>query len=184
MSRRKEAYAEFGDPRQVDLEEAIAGVDVQRDAELVRVQLNAKGRRQDERGRELPDPVPLAPPVGYKPSKDIFEQVREMVRSEALAAAAAAGGAETFEEAEDFNVGDDFDPSSPYEDVFEGMSVREMDERISELVALRNDRTAAERPGQDPARYSPPAPKAGATEAPGAPGDAPESAPVDGKGGK
>lgn len=75
----------------------------------------------DEEGREILDGTPIAPPIGYKPTKSIAEQVREMVRSEHLRLAAESAGMETFEEADDFDVGDDYDPSSPFELIFEGV---------------------------------------------------------------
>lgn len=66
-------------------------------------------------GFEIPDPTPMAPPIGYKRQPSLAEQIREMVRSEKLAQEAAAAGAETFEEADDFDVEDDEFPASPYE---------------------------------------------------------------------
>lgn len=68
---------------------------------------------------ETPDPVPAYPHVGLTRKKSMAEQIREMVRSERLAQAAAAEGHETFEEADDFDVGEDIDPHSEYEEVFE-----------------------------------------------------------------
>lgn len=73
----------------------------------------------DEKGREIPDPLPLEPPIGYKRSPTIAEQLRAMVQGEALAYAARNAGKETFEEADDFDVDDEFDPRSPYEVIFE-----------------------------------------------------------------
>lgn len=67
----------------------------------------------------IPDPTPIAPPLGYVKQPSITERIRDMVRSEHLRIAAEAAGAETFEEADDFDIGDDHDPSSPYEEVFE-----------------------------------------------------------------
>jgi len=57
----------------------------------------------DKRGREIPDPNPMAPPVGYKRSPTISDRIREMIRSENLQREALAAGAETFEEANDFD---------------------------------------------------------------------------------
>lgn len=83
--------------------------------------LSAKNAPLNEFGQELPDPTPMAPPVGFKRQKPLHELIREMVRSEHLAQAAAAAGAETFEESDDFDVDDDsYDPSTPYEMTFEG----------------------------------------------------------------
>lgn len=81
---------------------------------------NPKGRRYDELGRFHPDPTPIAPPVGYQRSPTIAEQIRTMVRSEHVRQAADAAGMDTFEEADDFDVGDDYDPRSPWEEQFEG----------------------------------------------------------------
>lgn len=69
-------------------------------------------------GKEYPNPVPVAPPIGFVPQKPIYEQIRDMVQRE-LSAQAASEGEETFEEADDFDVGDDYDPESPYELQFE-----------------------------------------------------------------
>lgn len=74
----------------------------------------------DEKTRRLiADPLPLEPPIGYKRTPPLAEQIRAMVRGEALAHAARNSGKETFEEADDFDVDDDFDPQAPYEEVFE-----------------------------------------------------------------
>lgn len=81
--------------------------------------LNHKGRRQTADGAELPDPTPVAPPIGYNPQKSMFDHVRDMVRSERLKQEAEAAGFETAEEADDFEVGDDYDPTSPYEHDFD-----------------------------------------------------------------
>lgn len=69
-------------------------------------------------GREKPDGTPVAPPIGYLRQPSMFERMREMVRKE-LSEAAQESGFETFEEADDFNIGDDYDPTSPYEELFE-----------------------------------------------------------------
>lgn len=69
---------------------------------------------------EMPDPTPMDPPIGYKKQPTMMERVRELIRSEQLAAAIRSQGAETFEEADDFDTGeDDDDPYSPYEEHFE-----------------------------------------------------------------
>lgn len=73
----------------------------------------------DERGAEVLDDTPIAPPIGYTKTKSMMEIVRDMVISEKLAQDAANAGYETFEESEDFDVDDDFDPSTPYENDFD-----------------------------------------------------------------
>lgn len=70
---------------------------------------------RDEQGRELPDPVPLAPPVGWFKQPSMFDQVRQMVRSEHLRMYAEAQGDESFDEANDFDVDEDNFPRSQYE---------------------------------------------------------------------
>lgn len=79
----------------------------------------------DEYGREKPDPTPLAPPIGYNRQPTLRETIRAMVISEKLKQEAEAAGLETFEEADDFEVGDDYDPTSPYEEIFEPLPAPE-----------------------------------------------------------
>lgn len=78
-------------------------------------------RLLDTKRREKPDPLPMQPPIGYKKTPSLSEQIRDMIRSEKLAQDLAAQGVETFEEADDFDIPDDpVDPSTPYEADFEG----------------------------------------------------------------
>ena len=77
-------------------------------------------------GREKLSPTPVAPPVGYVRQPSLAETIRNMVRSERLAQEAAAAGYETFEEADDFEVDDDFDPGHPFEAEFETPRAREI----------------------------------------------------------
>lgn len=97
----------------------------------------------DERGREVNDGRPMAPPVGYKRTPSLAEQIREMVRSERIAAELEAQGVETFAEADDFNVGDDIDPRSPYEEYFEPTP-------LEELIARERAEREAQAPPQSP----------------------------------
>lgn len=71
--------------------------------------------RLDEEGREILDPTPMAIPAGFKRPDSIADQVRRLVRSHELARAAEAAGLETFEESEDFDIDETFDPHTPYE---------------------------------------------------------------------
>lgn len=59
----------------------------------------------------------IAPPLGFVRQPSMVEYIRRMVKSEHLRQAAEAAGAETFEEADDFDVGDPDDnfPMSPHE---------------------------------------------------------------------
>lgn len=73
----------------------------------------------DARGRELPDPVPMAPPVGMSQGPSLADFVQRMIRNE-VSRAAAAAEMETFEESDDFDIEDDpRDPLTPYEQHFE-----------------------------------------------------------------
>lgn len=69
-----------------------------------------------ENGREVVDHVPIAPPIGWFKQPSMFDQVRNMVRSEHMRMYAEARGAETFEEASDFEVEDEMFPTSQFED--------------------------------------------------------------------
>lgn len=69
----------------------------------------------DEHGREVLDDVPRQAPDDHVHQPSLAEQIRAMIRSEKLAQEAEEMGAETFEESEDFDIGDDYDPRSPWE---------------------------------------------------------------------
>lgn len=74
--------------------------------------------RLDENGWEVLDPNPVEVPIGAKRPETLAEQVQRLVRT-SVSAYAQAQGEETWEEAEDFDVEDDFDPSTPYETFFD-----------------------------------------------------------------
>lgn len=78
----------------------------------------AIGFRLDEFGREVPDPKPMAMPSGFRRPETLQEQVARLVRSR-LSEIALEQGAESFEESEDFDVDDEFDPNTPYEEFFD-----------------------------------------------------------------
>lgn len=60
----------------------------------------------NENGHEVPDPTPVAMPAGFQRPPSIRDLLRAMVSTE-LSRQAEAEGYESFEEADDFNVGDD-----------------------------------------------------------------------------
>lgn len=72
-------------------------------------------RLQTVGGSEVPSEVPLAPPLGYIRQPTMVEHIRNMVRSEHLRLAAEAAGAESFEDADDFDIDDDPFPVSSSE---------------------------------------------------------------------
>jgi len=97
-------------------------------------------------GSEQLDDTPIAPPVGYVKSVPLHLQIREMVRSEALRLAAEESGMETFEESEDFDVGDDYEPSTPYESDFDP-DIHELSAALEEeRLSSANKRSVA--PGE------------------------------------
>lgn len=81
--------------------------------------------RLDEHGREIPDPTPMEVPLGFKRPETLAEQVQRLVRT-SMSAHAAMHGMETFEEAEDLEVDEDFDPYTPYEVEFDPVIGRDI----------------------------------------------------------
>jgi hypothetical protein len=73
------------------------------------------GRRLNEKGQEVPDPTPIAMPLGYSHPPTLEQRIKTMI-AVTLSRQAAAAGRETFEEANDFNVGDDDDVKFKDED--------------------------------------------------------------------
>lgn len=133
---------EWRKPKQLSLEEYFA-------------KLKAKGLHQD--GSPVLDPTPMAPPIGYKKSPSMVEIVRDMVRGERLRQEALESGHETFEDAEDFDVGDDPEQlRSPYENEFdpplqEMLKAGEIEARkkqqLKEAGAKPSETTAETKPG-------------------------------------
>lgn len=113
------------------------------------------GRPLTPFGSEIPDPTPVAPPVGYKRQPTMVEHIRNMVRSERLRQEAEAMGMDTFEESEDFDVGDDDDdPHTPYENDFDPPI-----DVIREAVEAERTRTATPpSPSPEPPSGGSPAP--------------------------
>lgn len=103
-------------------------------ARLEAISKHPRGRALDEFGREVPDPTPMAPPIGYKPSQSIADLVRQAVQSEALKFYAEQQGADTFEEADDFGLDeeepDEFDTrNAPWEQQFDPLPPGELSRR-------------------------------------------------------
>lgn len=74
----------------------------------------------NEQGHECPNPVPVAPPVGFVKQPSMVEHIRDMVRSELLRREVVSAGVESFDEADDFDMEDDpIDPHTPYEKFFD-----------------------------------------------------------------
>lgn len=117
----------------------------------------------DDNGHEVLDPTPMAPPVGYRPQPTMVDHIRAQIRSAKLAEEAELAGLETFEEADDFDVDDDFDPSSPYEEMFDPAPPSRRFETAQELLNLRPDRPERPKAPQTPRNDPPAVDKAPAT---------------------
>lgn len=76
----------------------------------------------DARGAEIPDPVPMAPPIGYQRPLSMFDQMRAQIRAEheRLRNLELEQLSETREEANDFEVEEDIENMpSLYEEKFD-----------------------------------------------------------------
>lgn len=74
--------------------------------------LESRGLGPD--GRQVPDPDPMQPPIGYVKQPSMVEIIRQQVRDH-LDAYARQEGHETFEESEDFEFEDEPEMKSGYE---------------------------------------------------------------------
>lgn len=101
------------------------------------------GRQLNKDGSEIADPVPLAASLKFKKPPTLQEQVRRLMQRE-MQEHIHGLGHETFEEANDFDVGDDFDPNSPWEEEFYG--------QFEEDVRLEQQYQAEKRRPQKPAK--------------------------------
>lgn len=111
--------------------------------------------RQEKRGfvgsRQKMDPVPVAPPVGYKKQPSMVEIIREQVRNARLAAELDAQGMETFEEADDFEIDDEPPlPRSQYEAIFEPPIVEE-----KEVVKKPKEKEVVKKPKEEAPKEEP-----------------------------
>lgn len=120
-----------------------------------------KGKLQLENGAEVPDPTPHEPPIGYRPQPSMFEVIRDMIRQEKMRDALAEADLETPEEADDFDVGDDYDPTSPYEYDFDHVADPGELARLRQLIDRRERELRGEAdppPAPGPSAGSPPSP--------------------------
>lgn len=125
---------------------------------------NLHDLRHDKEGREHLDPVPLQPPLGYNKQPSLTETIRAMVRQQARLE--KDNDPETFEEADDFEIEEDMDPHSRWENDFEP-SIKELkaryEARLAEEAAAE---AAASTPPALPESGTPPARPPGADPSP------------------
>lgn len=98
-----------------------------------------KTNRHDENGHEILNPTPLSPPVGYKPTLSLAEQIRQQVRQ---AKHLDDNEPETEEEADDFEIDEDPAPPSRWENDMIP-SIKQAKARAQELERLFADAEAA-----------------------------------------
>lgn len=133
---------------------------------VVRAQLSGY---LNAKGQELPDPTPMQPPVGFIKQESLHDKIRAMVVSEKLRMEAQAAGKETFEEADDFDVEDDYDPTSPYEEIFDPpATLAEREQGFANRIAAATRKAFQEDvpkppPGEAPPSPGPQAPEGGAS---------------------
>lgn len=120
----------------------------------------------DDAGREQPSSTPMRPPIGYKKQQSMVELIREAVRADHLARDLAAAQHETFEESDDFEIGDDYDPHSPYENEFDPPA-RELRQEVEKSKAATKAAAAAAQPKtKEPAGSPAPVPAGAPTPDP------------------
>lgn len=139
-----------------EIEYELAGVHTQ---VLEAMEAHHKGKRLDKYGREVLDPVPVAPPIGYQKQPTMVEVIRQMVRQQ-TAIFAQDQELETFEDADDFDTHDDDDFHSQYEEVFEPTPTQELQRRRAEArdrdpdenepMPLKTENAPQAKPGEAP----------------------------------
>lgn len=100
--------------------------------------------KYNEKGEEIPDTTRPELPLGFKRPESLAQQVARLVRSELVARAARESGHETFDEADDFAVGDDYDPRSPYEEVFDPTDAPEVVEEVKKRTRKPKPKSSVE----------------------------------------
>ena len=86
----------------------------------------------------IPDPVPIAPPIGYKKQPSMVELIRAAVQGERLQLEAKLAGYETLEESEDFDIDDEPDmPRSRHEYGDDNPTIAELRQAVAEMEKAR-----------------------------------------------
>lgn len=81
-------------------------------------------------GDEVPDPTPMEPPIGWIEPPSMVELIRKMIRDNEIEKG-LGGEPESFEEADDFDIGDDGeDLRSGWENDFEPREVELIREKL------------------------------------------------------
>lgn len=94
--------------------------------------------RLNEKGYEICDPNPASVSVGFKRPPTLQEQIQRLVVNE-LSNREAESGHESFDDADDFEVGDDYDPRSKYEIDETLPTYRDSDVKASVRAAVQKE---------------------------------------------
>lgn len=105
--------------------------------------------KYNERGEELPDPTPMEVPLKFRPAIGEVQRLKALIR-EVVSEAASDHGEESFEEANDFDVGDE-EPTSRYEVMEDDQQFQQFvqhgdvdDDRKREYLTRRHTRSRVE----------------------------------------
>lgn len=112
--------------------------------------------RPIEQRREFPDPTPVTRAVNIRAKIGTLEEMRRayhLIRLEA-----EAHQIETPEDADDFDVGDDFDPASPFEHDFDNVPVADLVQQAPVDGGAPGAATPAPGPGSGTPGGVPPVP--------------------------
>lgn len=103
------------------------------------------GQFFNKSGEILPDDTPMNLELQLNPPLSLEERVSRLLHSRQLADLANSQGLESFEESEDFDVDDDFDPQTPWEQDFELASVRSVQAGVTITPETVERKEATER---------------------------------------
>lgn len=109
-------------------------------------------------GREYPDPTPVRLPAHLmRRQVSMMEHMRNIVRGELLRERAEGAGFESFEDADDFDVDDEVDPYSTYEEQFDPevplMAIEEP-QGVKGGSPAKQDAERSEAPAEEPVKGS------------------------------
>jgi len=123
----------------------------------------------DQNGHEIPDATPVARPLKISTRPSSLDELKQLLRI--VSREAEQSGTESFEEAEDFDVGDDSEPYSRWEIP----SDEDLQGFVEQLRAERNNPPPESAPlgAGAPASGVPPSPPGNAPHVPPAPVQAP-----------
>ena len=85
----------------------------------------------NKEGAEILDPTPVEIPIGFERPESIQSMIRRLVLDPQLREELQNQGAETFDEADDFDIADDDVPQSPHEENFDPMHLLAREQEIN-----------------------------------------------------